>query len=70
MERPLREHISHLEEKIVMLRRELRDPTLADFQRSERELAVTNAEEALRHFRKAYELEQRIANLPHPPKTF
>jgi len=59
MQRPLQEHIVRLEEKIVVLRRELRDPDLLEYHRSERELALKNAEEALRLFRKAYELEQK-----------
>lgn len=62
MQRPLREHISRLEEKIIVLKKELRDADLPDYQRSEREIALANAEEALRLFRKAYDLEQRIAN--------
>lgn len=59
MQRTLREHITRLEEKIVVLKRELRDPDLPGYQRSERELTLANAEEALRLFRKAYDLEQR-----------
>jgi hypothetical protein len=59
MQRPLQEHIARLEEKIVVLKRELRNLDLADFQRSERELSLRNAEEALRLFRRAYELEQK-----------
>jgi hypothetical protein len=58
MQRSLQEHIARLEEKIIVLKKELRDPDLADYQRSERELALKNAEEALRLFRKAYELER------------
>lgn len=62
MQRTLKEHITRLEEKIVVLRRELRDANLPDYQRIERELDLTNAEEALRLFSKAYDLEQRISN--------
>ena len=69
MQRTLHEHIAHLEEKIVILKRELRRPDLADFQRSEREIALSNAEEALKLFRRAYDLEQRTnlnrENTPH-----
>ena len=61
MQRPLSEHIAHLEEKIVALRRELRNDELPPYQRSEQEIALLNAEEALRLFRKAYDLEQRIS---------
>ena len=48
MQHPLQEHIARLEEKIVVLRWELRDPDLPEYQRSERELALKNAEEAVR----------------------
>jgi hypothetical protein len=60
MQRPLSEHIARLEEKIVILKRELRNPDLADYERSEREISLLNAEEALRLFRHAYDLEQRL----------
>ena len=60
MQRPLKEHVANLEEKIIVLKRELRDDSLAGFQRSEREIALSNAEEALRLFRKAYDLERRL----------
>ena len=59
MQRPLQEHLARLEERIVLLRKELRDPNLLEYQRSERELALKNAEEALGLFRRAYELEQK-----------
>jgi hypothetical protein len=62
MQRPLQEHITRLEEKIVVLKRELRDDGLSSYQRSERDLDLTNAEQALTLFRKAYELEKRISN--------
>ena len=62
MQRPLSEHIARLEQKVVLLKKELRSADLPDFERSEREIALQNAEEALRLFRKAYDLEQRI---PH-----
>ena len=57
--RPLTEHIARLEQKIVVLKRELRNPSLADYERSEREISLLNAEEALKLFRKAFELEQK-----------
>ena len=60
VQRPLSEHIARLEEKMVILRRELRDPDLLEYQRTEREISLQNAEEALRLFRKAFELEQRL----------
>jgi len=60
MQKPLSEHIARLEEKIVILKRELRNPDLADYARSEREVSLLNAEEALKLFRRAYDLEQRL----------
>lgn len=48
MQRPLKEHIVRLEEKIIALKKELRDPDLADYERSEREIALSNAPQALR----------------------
>ncbi|HUN83916.1 MAG TPA: hypothetical protein VMU48_06030 [Terracidiphilus sp.] len=63
MQRSLSTHIASLEEKIVVLRRELRNPDLPIYGKSERELDPANAVEALGLFRKAYELEQRIKSL-------
>jgi len=54
MQKTLSEHIVRLEEKIVKVRREPRSPDLADFERSERETSLLNAEEALGLFRRAY----------------
>lgn len=62
MQRPLKEHVARLEEKIISLKRELRNPDLAAYQRSELEIDLSNAEEALRLFRTAYELEQKITS--------
>ena len=60
MQKPLSEHTSRLEQKIVILKRELRNPDLADYERNEREISLLNAEEALKLFRRAYELEQKL----------
>ena len=59
MERPLADHMARLEQKIVVLKRELRNPSLADYERSEREISLLNAEEAFKLSRKAFELEQK-----------
>jgi hypothetical protein len=56
----LSEHMKLLEAKILALKRQLRGPDLQPFQKTEQELELANAEEALRLFRKAYELEQKI----------
>lgn len=63
MQRSLQEHISRLEEKIVILRRQLRSDDLPDYQRSEQELDFSNAEQALNLFRMAYDIEQKISNI-------
>jgi hypothetical protein len=60
VQRPLSKHIAELEKKIMILKRELRDTDLADYQRSEREISLMNAEEALRLFRTAMDLEERL----------
>ena len=60
MQRTLSEHLAHLEAKIFALRRQLRFPNLHPFQIAEQQLELENAEEALRLFRRAYELEQKI----------
>lgn len=63
MQSTLREHITRLEEKIVGLKRELREPGLSEYQRSEREIDLSNAEEALRLFRRAYDLERKVVRI-------
>jgi hypothetical protein len=60
MQRTLQEHIARLEGKIVALKRQLREENLPAYQRSEQELDLVNAEQALNLFRRAYELEQKI----------
>ncbi|HLH36220.1 MAG TPA: hypothetical protein VKX41_16225 [Alloacidobacterium sp.] len=60
MQKPLSEHIARLEEKIVILKRELRNPDLAEYERTEREVSLLNAEQALKLFRLAYDLAQRL----------
>ena len=47
MQRPLSEHIVRLEEKINILKKVLRNADLPDYERSEREISLQNAEEAL-----------------------
>ena len=44
MQRPLSEYIVRLEEKIIILKKELRNPDFPYYERSEREIALQNAE--------------------------
>lgn len=60
MEKTLTDHIGRLEEKIVALKRELQADNLTPFEREERELAIANAQEAIRLFCMAYELEKNV----------
>ena len=60
MQRPLSEHIAQLEQRIVILKRDMRSDSLPSYQRDERELDLSNAEQALALFLKAYEFEQKI----------
>lgn len=62
MQRTLDQHIATLEAKIVILRRELR-AELSPYERTERELALMNAEEALSLFHRAYAVEQRVPEI-------
>jgi hypothetical protein len=48
VQRPLAEHIAQLEEKIVKLKRELRKTDLPENERTDKEISLLNAEEALR----------------------
>ena len=62
MQRPLQEHIAHLEKKIIVLKQEIRSGQLPAYQRAQLELDLANAEEALKLFYKAFALEQKISN--------
>jgi hypothetical protein len=58
MELTLSQHVERLEARIVILKQELRGD-LSAYQRTELELALTNAEEALKLFLRAFELERK-----------
>jgi len=60
MQRRLNEQIVELETKIIALKRELRDAALPAFQRSERELDLTNAQETLTLLRRALDREHKM----------
>lgn len=71
MQRPLQEHIASLEEKIAHLKTQANHADRTAAERYQAALDLGIAERALIHFRKAYELEQRIAgrntDWPIPP---
>jgi hypothetical protein len=62
MEQTLRQHIGFLEERLKDLRNELSDPSrvAAELQRVRADLQI--AELALSHYRKALDLERRLAS--------
>jgi len=62
MQRPLREHISYLEQKIEALKLECADDRVTDPEKVNRRIDLGIAERALVHFRKAFELESRLSN--------
>lgn len=61
MQRPLQEHISHLERRIAALNKELDNPARSPFEYSEIRIDIGIAERSLVHFRKAYELERKLS---------
>ena len=62
MQRPLRDHVAYLEQKIVLLNKELEEPTKTLLQKNEIKVDLGIAERSLVHFRKAFELEQRLSH--------
>ena len=61
MQQTLQEHISHLEEKIAALKAALTDPNRSEAEKMYLRLDLDLAERALAHFRKAFDLEQRLS---------
>jgi hypothetical protein len=62
VQRPLQDHIAYLEQKIVILNKELVDTTKTLLQRNEIKIDLGIAERSLVHFRKAFELEKRLSH--------
>jgi hypothetical protein len=60
MQRTLSDHISHLEEKLLLLNKELENPSRSAVERGEITIDIGIAERSLAHFKKAYELERRL----------
>ena len=61
MQRTLREHISLLEEKISLLKKELESPGKTSIEKTEIEIDLGIAERALLHFQKAFVLEHKLS---------
>jgi hypothetical protein len=62
MDRPLREHISHLEQTIQSLNRDIMENRRTVAQRNRIEAEIRAAEMALTHYRAALELEKKLAS--------
>ena len=60
MQRSLSEHITYLEQKIAMLKKQLEEPERAASEQNEIEIDLGIAERALAHFRRAFDFEQRL----------
>lgn len=61
MQRPLQEHIAHLEEKILNLKVQAVDLSRTADERYQSSLDLRIAQKALMHYRQAYKLEQQLA---------
>jgi hypothetical protein len=61
MQRPLHEHISHLEQRIAALNKELENPLRSSFERGEISIDIGIAERSLVYFKKAFELERKLS---------
>lgn len=63
MQRPLQEHITLLQQKIHTLRAQANDIYRTSGERFQATVDLALAERALDHFRKAYEIEQKVMSL-------
>jgi hypothetical protein len=61
MQRTLSEHIRYLEERIKALNKELEEPDKLPSAQSEIRVDIGIATRSLEHFRKAFELEQKLS---------
>ena len=63
MQRTLQEHVTALEQKVALLKMQQTDLERTSGERYQAALDLEIAEKALAHFKRAYELEQKIAHL-------
>jgi uncharacterized protein YigA (DUF484 family) len=61
MERPVKDHISHLEERIQDLNKQIMENRRTQNERNRLESEIRAAELALVYYRKALELEQQVS---------
>jgi hypothetical protein len=61
MQRPLQDHIAYLEQRIEILKAQQSDAERTAGERLQSSIDLRIAERALVHFRKAFELEQRVS---------
>ena len=60
MQRTLSEHITYLEQKIAMFKKQLEEPGKTASEQNEIEIDLGIAERALAHFRRAFDFEERL----------
>jgi len=63
MQLPLHEHISYLERRVQTLKTALADADHSAAEKMDLRIDLDLAERALSHFRRAFELEQRLFNV-------
>jgi hypothetical protein len=61
MDRPLREHVSHLEQRLRLLNNQLMEASRTIVERNRIESEIRAAELALVYYRKALELEKQLS---------
>lgn len=61
MDRPLKEHISHLEHRLQELNREIMENKRTQDERNQLESEIRAAQLALTYYRKALELERQVS---------
>lgn len=60
MDRPVKEHISHLEQRILTLNQEIMQNRLTKSERNRLQSEIRAAETALQYYHKALEIEKQL----------